>query len=173
MKADELLDAALGRREQDVAVHVAVAALDGPTSADLDLTNRLDRLRRNLNALLDDGAAIEPPPDLARRTVQFVLNHTEVRSRRVLQFEQARSSGPRWADFAVAAGIFLAGLITLIPAIQRGQFRTRQLTCAFNLNRLGVALRSIRERTASTPTLTKIPPPPAPGRTASCSTTRA
>ena len=136
MKAEELLDAALGRRERDAdSDGFEESTDDEPIS-----TDRLNRLRLRVNSLLDDGESFEPPPGLANRTIRFVLDQAESHSRRVLQFESARSPGPRWPDYAVAAGIFLAGVITLIPAIQRGQFRAHQSTCSLNLNRLGVAL---------------------------------
>src|SRR5690606_12580764 len=47
---------------------------------------------------------------------------------------------PRWADFAVAAGIFVAALLTLAPAVQRSQLAARSLACASNLRELGVGL---------------------------------
>src|SRR6185437_17042377 len=43
----------------------------------------------------------------------------------------------RWADFAVAAGIFVAGVLTLLPAIQRSRERMNQAGCVFNLQQLG------------------------------------
>lgn len=135
MQADELLDAALGRFERDGDDGREEAIFD-----DRESTDRLNRLRRGLNALLDDGETYDPPPDLASRTVRFVLEQADSRSRRVLQLDASRTSAPRWPDYAVAAGIFLAGIITLIPAIQRGQFRAHQTHCSRNLNRLGVAL---------------------------------
>ena len=46
----------------------------------------------------------------------------------------------RWADFAVAAGIFIAGTLTLLPAIQRSRERMNQAGCVFNLQQLGNSL---------------------------------
>ena len=46
----------------------------------------------------------------------------------------------RWADVAVAASIFLAGLLTLIPAAYRGKLQRSQLGCVFNLQQLGLGL---------------------------------
>jgi prepilin-type processing-associated H-X9-DG protein len=46
----------------------------------------------------------------------------------------------RWADFAVAASIFVAGVLTLLPAIQRSRDRMNQAGCVFNLQRLGNSL---------------------------------
>ena len=46
----------------------------------------------------------------------------------------------RWADFAVAASIFIAGVLTLLPAIQRSRERMNQAGCVFNLQQLGNSL---------------------------------
>ena len=46
----------------------------------------------------------------------------------------------RWADFAVAASIFIAGMLTLLPAIQRSRERMNQAGCVFNLQQLGNSL---------------------------------
>ena len=46
----------------------------------------------------------------------------------------------RWADFAVAAGIFIAGTLTLLPAIHRSRERMNQAGCVFNLQQLGNSL---------------------------------
>ncbi|MGP0062754.1 MAG: hypothetical protein ACLQGP_04010, partial [Isosphaeraceae bacterium] len=46
----------------------------------------------------------------------------------------------RWADFAVAASIFIAGVLTLLPAIQRSRERMNQAGCLFNLQQLGNSL---------------------------------
>ena len=46
----------------------------------------------------------------------------------------------RWADFAVAASIFIAGILTLLPAIHRSRERMNQAGCVFNLQQLGNSL---------------------------------
>ena len=40
----------------------------------------------------------------------------------------------------MAAGIFAAGLLTLLPAVQRGKARMDQASCTFNLHQLGFSL---------------------------------
>ncbi len=42
--------------------------------------------------------------------------------------------------FAVAAGIFLAGVLTLLPAVYRSRERMDQAGCGFNLQQLGLGL---------------------------------
>jgi hypothetical protein len=67
------------------------------------------------------------------------------RWRAVMDYAPARSPF-RVADFAVAAGIFCAGVLTLLPAVQQSQWAARTATCAANLHKLGVGL--IRYATA-------------------------
>ncbi len=106
-------------------------------AADPALTATLDRARRSLDRLLDDGEALEPPPDLARRTLAFVSHQPQRRN--ILEFVPV-SVPFRWADVAVAASIFLAGLMTLLPAVRRNQLQADQTACAFNLGQLGQGL---------------------------------
>jgi prepilin-type processing-associated H-X9-DG protein len=132
MNAQDLLDYTFGqldepRREQ----------LDRQIAADPALADRVARLARAVDSLVDDGEEYEPPPGLARRTVALVV---ERRGRRtILDFVPARVPF-RWADVAVAAGIFLAALATLLPAVQRSRVRADQAACAFNLQQLGTGL---------------------------------
>src|SRR5947207_3115330 len=74
----------------------------------------VDRLGRALHALLDDGESFEPPAGLARRTTRLVAESAR-RRRTILDFVPVVVPF-RPADIAVAAGIFLAGLLTLLPA---------------------------------------------------------
>jgi prepilin-type processing-associated H-X9-DG protein len=46
----------------------------------------------------------------------------------------------RWADVAVAASIFFAGLITLLPAVHRAQLQNDETVCTFNLGQIGRSL---------------------------------
>ena len=99
---------------------------------------RLERLRRAVHRLLDDGTEFEHPPELARRTLAFVAAN---RRRPMSLLDQVATRLPfRWADFAVAAGIFIAGTLTLLPAIHRSRERMNQAGCVFNLQQLGNSL---------------------------------
>jgi len=132
MNAQELLDYTLGQ-------------LDGPAheraelelKADPDAAETFERLGRALHRLLDDGEAIEPPAGLGRRTVAFVAE--QGRRRSILDFVPVTVPF-RWADVAVAAGILVASLLTLVPALQRSRDRVNQAGCAFNLQQLGISL---------------------------------
>ncbi|HEX8201472.1 MAG TPA: hypothetical protein VF590_13385, partial [Isosphaeraceae bacterium] len=46
----------------------------------------------------------------------------------------------RWPDVAVAAGIFLAGVLTLIPAAYRDRLRMGEVNCTANLQQMGSGL---------------------------------
>jgi hypothetical protein len=99
---------------------------------------RLERLREGLNQLLDDGSWFEQPSELARRTVAFVARN---RRRPVSAWERMGVRLPfRGADLAVAASIFIAGMLTLLPAIQRSREKMSQAGCVFNLQQLGTSL---------------------------------
>jgi len=90
-----------------------------------------------VHRLLDDELTIEIPAQLAGRTHAFVAEHGRRRS----LLEYVPMTVPfRWADVAVAASIFLAGLLTLMPAMQRSKERMAQAGCGFNLQQLGVGL---------------------------------
>jgi prepilin-type processing-associated H-X9-DG protein len=132
MNADEMLDYALGevdgpgreRVEREIAGDPRLAAM-------------VDRLSRSVARLLDDGLAIEPPPGLAARTLSLVAERRRRRS--ILDFVPITVPF-RWTDVAVAAGIFLASLLTLVPALQRAKGRMDQAGCVFNLQQLGLSL---------------------------------
>jgi prepilin-type processing-associated H-X9-DG protein len=96
----------------------------------------VSRLSRSLAMLLDDGDACEPPLGLATRTMAFVAANGSRRHPRYLTTFRVPF---RLADLGVAAAIFIAGLITLLPAIQRSRERMNQAGCVFNLQQLGIA----------------------------------
>jgi len=117
-------------------------------SLDPQQTARLENLRRAVHRLVDDGAEFEHPPELARRTLEFVAAN---RRRPMSLLEQVATRVPfRWADFAVAAAILIAGTLTLLPAIHRSRERMNQAGCVFNLQQLG---NSLGQYTSSHPFL--------------------
>ncbi len=138
MKPEDLLDHALGRLEgpaRDFA--------EAEFARDPALAGRADRLGLALNRLLDDGDPFGPPIGLSARTVAFVA---ERKSRRaILDFVPARVPF-RWADVAVAAGILMAGLLTLLPAIKSARDKMSQAGCGFNLQQLYSSLTDYAER---------------------------
>jgi hypothetical protein len=132
MNAQDMLDYALGQLDGP-----ARERLERQAEADPETAEVLDRLTRAVHFLLDDGQAYDPPHGLAGRTVGYV--EEQVRRRSILDFVPA-SVPFRWADVAVAASIFVAGILTLLPAFQRSKERMDQAGCAYNLQNIGRAL---------------------------------
>jgi hypothetical protein len=138
MKPEVLLDYALGQLEgpESEAVEAALAC-------DPDLASRADRLALGLHRLLDDGEEFEPPVGLVDRTVSFVADRTAKRA--ILDFVPARVPF-RWTDFAVAASILMAGVLTLLPAVSATREKMNQMGCGFNLQQLGKSLANYANR---------------------------
>jgi hypothetical protein len=133
MNANDMLDYALGQLDGPAREQVERALVSDPEAA-----LRAGRLTRAVRRLVDDGATFEPPDGLADRTAAFVAEAVQKR-RTILDFVPATVPF-RWADVAVAAGIFLAGLMTLLPAVQKSRERMEQAGCGYNLQQLGRAL---------------------------------
>ncbi len=138
MNTNEILDHALGQLEGP-----SLSAAEAEIARDPALAARVDRLDSALHRLLDDGRVFEPPAGLASRTAAFVAER--VSRRAILDFVPARVPF-RWADVAVAAGVLLAGLLTLLPAVKANRERMSQAECGFNLQQLGVSLASYAHR---------------------------
>jgi hypothetical protein len=132
MSPDQFLDFALNQLDERERRLVSDQVEREPEQA-----LRLVRLRQRLTLLLDDGPGPEPPRDLAARTIALVAIRREQRT--ILDYVPARRAF-RLTDLAVAAGIFLAGLLTLVPAVHRSRFSADLASCQFNLQQLGVAL---------------------------------
>ena len=133
MNAQEMLDFALRQTDESTRGQFQRAM-----AADPILAQRLERLERAIERLVDDGEAIEPPRGLAERTAALVAERRRAR-KAILDFVPVKVPF-RWADVAVAAGILLAGLVTLLPAVHRSRQRMDQAGCGFNLQQLGVGL---------------------------------
>lgn len=128
-----MLDYALRQLDSSAREQVDRELAEDPAAADA-----MDRLTRSIHLLLDDGETFDPPPQLASRTLAFVAEATR-RRRTILDFVPV-SVPFRPADLAVAAGIFIAGLITLLPAMQKSRERMEIAGCSYNLQQLGRAL---------------------------------
>ncbi len=138
MTPDYLLDYALGQLEEPEREIAERELADDPA-----LAAKADRLGLACHRLLDDGASIGPPTGLASRTILFVADRTARRA--ILDFVPARVPF-RWADVAVAAGVLLAGLLTLVPAVNASRNQAAQAGCGFNLQQLGVSLANYASR---------------------------
>ena len=107
MNAEKMIETVLSGAEGEL--------LEQAFHGDLIQVARAEKLRLAIDRLLDDGTPFEHPTDLAARTVSFVARN---RRRPLTLREQVASRVPfRWADIAVAASIFIAGALTLLPAI--------------------------------------------------------
>src|SRR5207245_6701486 len=82
----------------------------------------------------------EPPLGLARRTVQYVAESSQQRQRRTILDFRPVTVPFRLADVADAACILFAGLLTLLPAVQKSRERMNVAGCGYNLQQLGRAL---------------------------------
>ena len=135
MNADQMIDYALGQVDVTERIRMERALEDDP-----ELAARAEKLSRAIQFLVDDGDSYDPPRALVSRTLGLVA---QARSRGQGQplFELVpRRVAFHWADFAVAASIFIAGMLTLVPAIQRSRDRMNQTGCVFNLQQLGKSL---------------------------------
>ncbi|GAC1465372.1 MAG: hypothetical protein NVSMB9_04900 [Isosphaeraceae bacterium] len=144
MNPSDLLDYSLGQLEGENCARIERELPDDPEAAEIVV-----RLRRVIHQLLNDGDTILTPPGLASRTVAYV-NDTSRRKRSILDFVPV-SVPFRPADIAVAASIFLAGLLTLLPAVERSRGRVDQAGCGYNLQQLGRALWQYGSRHAHYP----------------------
>jgi hypothetical protein len=130
MNAEEMIESAFSRTESP--------RLERAFGSDSGQAARAEVLRQSIHQLLDDGDWIEQPSGLATRTLAFVARN---RHRALQLHDYIPVRVPfRWADFAVAATIFIAGILTLLPAIQRSRERMNQAGCVFNLQQLGNSL---------------------------------
>ena len=111
MNADQLIDYVLGQLDGNDREQIEHAVKTDP-----DVALKVERLGRSIHLLLDDGKTVEPPSGLARGTLAMVAQ-SRLKPRSILDYVPTRVPF-KWADFAVAASIFIAGVLTLLPAIQ-------------------------------------------------------
>jgi hypothetical protein len=135
MNASELIAESLGLTDERDRPRV-----ESELAGDPSLVLTVARLRESIILLVDDGDEIEVPPDLGARALQRVADFGKKQNRRWIHELRPVRVPFRWADVAMAAGIFVAGIITLLPAIQRSRAQAQVAACAYNLQGLGVAL---------------------------------
>jgi hypothetical protein len=134
------------------------------------LQQQLARLRLTVNRLEVSRVRYEPPRALASRTCELVAAdrataaaaaahvdespvllpiHNPLPEEAALAEPQERGfQWGRWrfADVAVAAGIFIAATALIVPAIQRSRADSQLAACRDNLRELGVALVQYADR---------------------------
>ncbi len=144
MNAEEMLDFALGQLDDPRRRELEEAARNDP-----EFGARAHRVRQAVQYLVDDGYSYNPPPGLSRRTLALVADARRGR-RSILDYVPVQLPF-RWADFAVAASIFIAGVLTLLPAIQKSRDRMNQAGCMFNLGQIGRSLEQYASNHLSYP----------------------
>ncbi len=143
MTSSDMLDYTFGLLDEPRRI-----AFERNLQANPDLAEKVARLGSAVGQLLDDGDDLEPPVGLASRTVALV----ETRKRRPQLQDFAPTRVPfRWTDVAVAASVFLAGLLTLTVPIMQSRQRMDQASCANTLRRLGVGLANYASTHGSFP----------------------
>jgi len=121
--------------------------------SDAEVRERLAEVRDRLERLSSAWPSFSPPPGLAERTCCFVASQ---RRSPVLTASRRRPMSPatappswigriRWVDVAVAAGIFLAAGLLLLPAIHGSRFRARITTCQDKVGKIGEGLTQYSE----------------------------
>ena len=132
MTAEQMLDYTFNQLDGPARI-----AFEHALSRDPVLADRVNRLDRGVASLLDDGEVIEPPAGLRERTLGFVAH----RNARPLPTDYTPSRTRfRMADFAVAATVFFAAILTLSVPLLRSRMQMDQTVCASNLGKLGVSL---------------------------------
>jgi len=140
MNAQDLLDYTLGQLDEPRREPVERAL-----AADPELARLRERLALQIRLLIDDGESIDPPPDLAARTVQRVVSYSSPPRRWTARRLVPRAVPTHWRDLAVAAGVLAAGVLTLLPAVYNGRVAMQQVACSANLQQLGLSLAQYGE----------------------------
>ncbi|MCA9247930.1 MAG: DUF1559 domain-containing protein [Planctomycetales bacterium] len=130
-----------------------IGALDEVEHAEVEEAVRSNRqyqrelevLHESLEPLRAGDGDFDPPAGLAGRTCQFVAAHRETPTPAIepKQVVEPLNVSPQWsfADMAVAAGIFLAAGMLLLPAIQQSRVVAQRTECQNNLREIGQALQ--------------------------------
>lgn len=157
MTHEELLDRSLGLIDDPEEPSAFLGLMTATPRSEDD--QRIVQLRQSIDRMLsDDGDDLIPPAGLVDRTL---ANINAPRTISIQDLAPIRVPF-RWADFAVAASIFLAGLLTLAPAVQRSKQHMAQLGCALNLRQLGSAILSygtIHQTSPLVPIASDVPEP--------------
>ena len=113
--------------------------------------HELELLHESLEPLRAGEADLAPPAGLAARTCQAVAAHraAQATAPNVVPNSSLEplAAPQQWsfADMAVAAGIFLAAGMLLLPAIQQSRVIAQRTDCQNNLREIGRALEKFSE----------------------------
>jgi hypothetical protein len=134
---NELLGYLLGALEKDEHAQV-----ESKLAGDRALQSDADLLRKGLAPLDADRSQFEPPADLWRRTVEYVMLRAglygdappadaAVVTRPGRTWSDAAAPTRRWrmADVSVAAGILVAAMSVVVPAIVQSRANAQRIAC--------------------------------------------
>jgi hypothetical protein len=115
---------------------------------DAGFARQLDQLKSALSSF--DREPVEPPKNLAQRTLARVAQAREAQSSTIIRMRKAPAPAkPAWnwatwrmADMAVAAGVMVVAGMVAFPSIRQAWVRHREVSCQNNLRDLGVAFNN-------------------------------
>jgi anti-sigma-K factor RskA len=154
---NELLGYLLGALEKEEQ-----AQIESKLRGDDQLHGEMEILRRGLAPLEQDRERLEPPADLWRRTVEYVLLRaglygaasTEAAASVAAAVERpvpAWSDSPvptrkwRFVDVSVAAGIVVAAMSVVVPAVIQSRANAERVACQNRLKDAHAAIASYAE----------------------------
>ena len=124
-----------------------VKAFEARLDRDPVYQQELQQARGDVVRLQGMRRELDPPPGLAERTIENVLNparrlHAALRRRPMTPSPATPHSGSHWNwhDVGVVAVIFVIAGLLVLPAIHGMQFQARVAACQDNLRKIGQAL---------------------------------
>jgi anti-sigma-K factor RskA len=154
---NELLGYLLDALEKDEHERV-----DGQLRTDHQLRGEMELLRTGLTPLDADAGHLEPPPGLARRTVDYVFSRAwqsaapaagaAAVGRALPTWTEPAAPTRRWrmVDLSVAAGIVVAAFAVVLPAISQSRANAQRIACAGNMSNTYKALASYADKNQHT-----------------------
>jgi hypothetical protein len=134
MSAHDLFDEVFGQLDESRR-----EAIELLSSSEAEWGQRRVLFQRAVHQLLQDHEIHDPPPGLGDRALSLVIEHAQGERSRILDLPPPANRF-RWSDFAVAASIFIASLLALVPAMNLQKASMLQLGCMDNLRQVGLAL---------------------------------
>jgi hypothetical protein len=144
---NELLGYLLGALDKDEHAQV-----ESKLASDRGLQSDADLLRKGLAPLAADQKHFEPPADLWRRTVDYVMlraglhgvGATDTVTRPSPAWTDSPAPTRRWrmADVTVAAGILVAAMSVVVPAVIQSRTNSQRIACQGRLQETYAGLAS-------------------------------
>ena len=142
-----LVGLALNCLDETEAIQARLLVENNPAYA-----SQLSRLRAALAPL--DRETVEPPKNLAQRTLARVAQAREVHSSTIIRMRKAPAPPkPAWnwatwrmADMVVAAGVMMVAGMVAFPSIRQAWVRNREVGCQDTMRNYGVAFNEYAGR---------------------------